>query len=364
MFNHLPILMIVVPIAISFLVLLLKKYVIPLSIISIGYSFLSLLALAPSIIEGKTIMYHLGGWPGPLGISIRMDGLSFFFALIVLLMGLLAILFSLPEKKYNHYYYFLILMLISSMLGAIFTDDIFNLYILYDLVTISTYLLIAYHQGGSALRASLRYLLMSAVGLSLYLLSVGSIYSLSGTLQISNIADYIPSLYRSNPNIILMSLVLFVTCMGIKMAMVPLHGWLPDAHSLAPSPVSAILSGVVIKVGIYGLLRILFSLFGKEKSLIMMLNEHALIILGAITLLFGAMMALMQSDLKRMLAYSSISQVGLIIIGISIMNLNGIQGALFHVLNHALVKGALFFCAGIIIFQSGTRKIKALHGFV
>ena len=139
--NHLPVLIVIVPIAVAFIVLLFKKYMIAFSLVSIIFSFLSLLMLFPTILLREAIVYQLGGWPGPLGISINIDGLSFFFAAIVLFIGIMIILYSIPEKKYHQSYYFLLLMLISSMVAVIFTGDIFNMYILYDLVTISTYLL-------------------------------------------------------------------------------------------------------------------------------------------------------------------------------------------------------------------------------
>lgn len=362
MLNHLPILIIIFPLSIAFIILLFKKYIIALSIFSIVFSLASLLKFAPSILNGHVILYHLGGWQGPLGISLLIDGLSFFFAFITLVIGIMVILYSIPEKRHNHTYYFLLLLLLSSMVGTIFTADIFNMYILYDLVAIATYLLIAYYQQGVALKASFNYLLMSAVGLSLFLLGVGSLYAMSGTLHISSISEQLPEIFAHNPQIIIMSLVLVITSMGIKMAMVPLHGWLPDAHSLAPSPVSAILSGVVVKVGLYCLIRLIFGLFSTEKILVNIGSHYVLMVFGAITLLFGAMMAFTQTDLKRMLAYSTINQIGLILIGLGINIDSGFEGALFHVLNHALLKSALFFCAGIII-HTGSRKIKELSGF-
>ena len=363
MLNHLPILIIILPLAVAFLILLFKKYIIALSIISIAFSLVSLLRVAPSILNGQTIMYHLGGWPGPLGISLLIDGLSFFFAFTVLLVGMLVILYSIPEKQYNHTYYFLFLLLLSSMVGTILTADMFNLYILYDIVTIATYLLIAYYQQGVALRASFNYLLMSAVGLALFLLAVGSLYAMTGTLQIASISEQLPAIFAHEPRIVIMSMVLIITGMGIKMAMVPLHGWLPDAHFLAPAPVSAILSGVVVKVAVYCLIRLFYGLFGGGKYLTLFGSHYILMILGPITLIFGAMMALIQIDLKRMLAYSTIVQIGLILIGLSISSNTGFQGALFHVLNHAILKSALFFCAGIIILQTGSSKLPELTGF-
>ncbi len=363
MIDHLPILIIIIPMMLAFLILLFKKYGLILAILSISFSLSSLFILIPIVFKNAQVVYNLGNWEGPHGISLVIDGLSLFFSLAVLVIGLLALIYTAGDKQYNHTYYFLFLLLISSMIGTIFTADIFNMYILYDIVTISTYLLIAYHQQGIAIRASFNYLLMSAVGLSLFLLAVGSLYAMSGTLQISLIAEQVPEIFLRNPRIIIISLALIITAMGIKMSMVPLHSWLPDAHSLAPSPVSALLSGVVVKVGVYCLIRLSANLFSLTSYLLSLDAHHILMLFGVITLVFGAIMALTQDDLKRMLAYSTINQIGLILIGFSINSSTGMEGALFHVLNHALLKSGLFFCAGIIIVQSGTRKIEALAGY-
>ena len=365
MFAHLPILIIIFPLAIAFIIIFLfKKYSPFLSIIGVTVSFILLIRFAPFIHKGDELLYHLGGWQSPLGISLSIDGLSFFFSFTVLLVGIMVILYSIPEKKYNHNYYFLLLLLLSSMIGVIFTADIFNIYILFELVSIVTCLLVAYYQQRVALRASFNYLLISTVALSLFLLGVGSLYSMAGVLGISSISKQIPMIFAENPKIITVSLVLILTSMGIKSAMVPMHGWLPDAHSLAPSSVSAILSGVVVKLGIYCLIRLLYGLFiagdyhgyfGSSLQLLM--------IFGAVNIIFGAMMALAQDDLKRMLAYSTIVQIGVILIGISINNTTGFEGALFHIFNHALLKSGLFFCAGIITLQTGKRKIKDFAGY-
>ena len=363
MISHLPIIIIIFPLAIAFMILLFRKYSPFLSIVGLLVSFLSLVRFLPFMLKGEEILYHLGGWQGPLGISLSIDGLSFFFSFTVLLVGIMVILYSIPEKKYNHNYYFLLLVLLSSMIGTIFTADIFNMYILFELVSIVTCLLVAYYQQGIALRASFNYLLISTVALSLFLLGVGSLYSMAGSLYIPNIFAQMPIIFTYKPGIVLTSLSLFITSMGIKMAMVPVHGWLPDAHSLAPSSVSAILSGVVVKVGVYCMIRLLYGLFNIENFHFFKSSLQLLMILGAITIVFGAMMALAQYDLKRMLAYSTIVQIGVILIGIGLHNNTGLEGALFHVINHALLKSGLFFCAGIVISQTGKRRIIDMAGY-
>jgi len=249
------------------------------------------------------------------------------------------------------------------MIGIIYTADIFNMYVFYELLSLVVYLLIAYNMKGMALRASFNYLIMGGVGLSFFLLGIGFLYAMTGTLDIYHIAEQLPAAFNSSTRMVIMSFVLIATGMGIKIAVFPLHGWLPDAHSMAPSPVSALLSGVTVKIGIYCLIRMIYSVFSTETFSIISSSHTILIVLGVVTLLFGASMALVQTDLKRLLAYSTINQIGIIFIGLGIGTELGLTGALFHVLNHAIMKGTLFFCAGIMIAEAGTRDVQGLSGF-
>jgi len=332
---HIPILIIISPLLAAFLVLLTRKYKIILATVSIIASIVFTLTLSSQILSGDKVVYHLGGWRGPLGISLVVDGLSFFFSLIVLGLGLLVIIYSIPEKRYGRTYYFLLLVSLSSMIGVICTADIFNMYVFYELLSLAVYLLIAYPKTGVTLRASFNYLIMGGVGLSFFLLGVGFLYAMTGTLDIFHIAERLPAAFDSSTRMVLMSFVLIATGMGIKIAVFPLHGWLPDAHSMAPSPVSALLSGVTVKIGIYCLIRVVYTVFSKEIFLLIS-SHNILMVLGVVSLLFGASMALAQKDLKRLLAYSTINQLGIVLIGLGIGTELGLTGALFHVLNFFL----------------------------
>ena len=342
--------------------LLTRKYKIILATTSIITSIVFILTLSSQILSGDKVIYHLGGWRGPLGISLVVDGLSFFFSLIALGLGLLVIIYSIPERRYGRTYYFLLLISLSSMIGVIYTADIFNMYVFYELLSLAVYLLIAYPKTGVTLRASFNYLIMGGVGLSFFLLGIGFLYAMTGTLDIFHIAERLPVAFNSSTRMLLMSFVLIATGMGIKIAVFPLHGWLPDAHSMAPSPVSALLSGVTVKIGIYCLIRVVYTVFGKEIFLLIS-SHNILMVLGVVSLLFGASMALAQKDLKRLLAYSTINQLGIVLIGLGIGTELGLTGALFHVLNHAIMKSTLFFCAGIMIAETGTREVQGLNGF-
>ena len=360
---HIPILIIISPLLAAFFVLLTRKYKIILATTSIITSIVFISTLSSQILSGNKVIYHLGGWQGPLGISLVIDGLSFFFSLIVLSLGLLVIIYSIPERHYGRTYYFLLLISLSSMIGISYTADIFNMYVCYELLSLVVYLLIAYNKKGMALRASFNYLIMGGVGLSFFLLGIGFLYTMTGTLDIYHIAERLPAAFDSSMKMVIMSFVLIATGIGIKIAVFPLHGWLPDAHSMAPSPVSALLSGVTVKIGIYCLIRMIYSVFSTETFSIISSSHTILIVLGVVTLLFGASMALVQTDLKRLLAYSTINQIGIIFIGLGIGTELGLTGALFHVLNHAIMKGTLFFCAGIMIAEAGTRDVQGFSGF-
>jgi multicomponent Na+:H+ antiporter subunit D len=248
------------------------------------------------------------------------------------------------------------------MIGVIYTADIFNMYVFYELLSLAVYLLIAYPKTGVTLRASFNYLIMGGVGLSFFLLGIGFLYAMTGTLDIFSIAEKMPAAFNSSTWMVLMSFALIATGMGIKIAVFPLHGWLPDAHSIAPSPVSALLSGVTVKIGIYCLIRVVYTVFSTEIFLLIS-NNNILLVLGVVSLLFGASMALTQKDLKRLLAYSTINQLGIVLIGLGIGTELGLTGALFHVLNHTIMKSTLFFCAGIMIAETGTRDVRGLSGF-
>jgi multicomponent Na+:H+ antiporter subunit D len=343
---HYPILIIISPLIFGILGLLTKKY---LALGGVGISLSLTLSL---ILTGKTITYSLGGWPPPLGITLVTDGLALFFSLIVTFVELLVMIYSLPS--YNRTYYFLLALSTTAMLGVIFTGDIFNLYVFYELLSLAVYLLIAYPKTGEALKAGLNYLFISSIGLSFFLLSVGILYGIGGTLSILHLKEEITGLYQGNPQMVILAFSLMTIAFGIKAAAFPLHTWLPDAHSLAPTPVSALLSGVVIKISIYAFIRI-YSVFDLRIGPIVMY-------MGIVTLIFGAAMALVQGDIKRLLSYSSIAQIGVILIGLGIGGYFGMRAALYHLLNHVLMKGCLFLSAGMIISHTGSREIESFKG--
>lgn len=327
-----------------------------------GLSILCILLglCAPDMMAGSVYTYTLGGWKPFLGIALRMDALSFLIAAVSVLVCFLGMVYSFSYMehirgmgKYDAVYF----LMIAGILGVLVTRDIFNMYVFFEILSISVYVLITTGEKKENYKASLKYLVLGSLSSALFLFAVGITYRATGSLNMDYVAEGISVVVKENPSLGYIVFALLFVSLGVKAGVVPLHFWLPDAHSLAPSPVSALLSGIVLKVSLYAMVR-LFSLFDQQFFLqVSPLVAYA----GGVTVVVGALLALTQTNVKRMLAYSSISQIGIIMAGIGIGTDLALKGALFHIVNHALMKSGLFLCAGIMIHQSGTREIGNLR---
>jgi len=255
-------------------------------------------------------------------------------------------------------YYANLLLFMSGMLGVIFSSNLLQFYLFWELMLIPSYFLIAFW--GTAKRAltiGFKYFIFTHVGAVCMLLGILSIYTYTGTFDLVTLS--LPGVYgKIPPNMIMLIFGLLLIGFCVKMATFPLHTWLPDAHSEAPAPISAMLSGAMIKCGAYAMIRIFLSMFSST----MLQTSDYLAIIGIVTIIYGGLMALAQTDIKRLLAYSSISQMGYIFFGIGVSYELGVTGGLFHIVNHAICKGLLFMCAGVILHQTGTRDIRKLGG--
>lgn len=305
----------------------------------------------------------LGGWTAPYGIELRFDR---FAAWTLPLSALFAFVVPYAWRYLEHGvplerwapFYALVLLNLGGLLGFSVTGDLFNLFVTMEVVSLSSYALVAVAGRGVAAWAALKYLLLGAVSSLMVLLAVGWLFALTGSL---NLADVSARLATAEPNAaVLVALASLAVAFLVKAAAFPLHVWLPDAHAIAPSPVSAILSGLVVKVGIVGLLRVLQLVAGTGIDLDPL--NTVLTVLGAAAIVMGAFLAIFQDDIKLMLAYSTISNVGYIVLGIGLASPFALIGAFVHVFNHALIKVTLFLAAGAIIHQTGYRKLSDLHG--
>jgi proton-translocating NADH-quinone oxidoreductase chain M len=307
-------------------------------------------------------------YPDFLGLDLvlRMDPLSWFFAITVSLIGCLSVLFSLRYVRGRErvgFYYFVLLLVNAAMLGIVFSGDLLSFFIFWEVMSWAAYLLISYNRG-RALHAGMKFIVMSVIGSCAMLVGLLSLYAAHHTLVISELAVRMGT---GSTGFLLGVVIAFAIGFGIKSAMVPLHTWLPDAHSEAPSPFSAVLSGVLIKMGIYGFVLVMYALVGLELLLRLgsgwLRFSSVLCWLGAITILVPTFIALLQDDAKRLLAWSSIGQIGYIVLGLGFATSLGLAGALFHTFNHAVFKALLFLAVGAVEYRTGgVRNLNELGG--
>ena len=300
-----------------------------------------------------------GGWRPPLGINVVLDGLSTFILLTISLISFLVTLYSVDYMKgftSKVKYYTLLLFMIGGMNGVALTGDMFNLYVFLEVAAIASYGLVAFTTEHESLEAAFKYMVLGGIASVFILFSIAVMYAYTGHLNMAYVSQAIAA--NEPKTLILFCSALFIFGFGLKAAMVPFHTWLPDAHPSAPAPISAMLSGVLIKVlGAYTLIRVFVNIFGVTKF-----TSSLLLVFGTISLLIGVLLQLGQSDLKRLLAYCSISQMGYVIIGIGLGTPLGFLGAIFHLINHATFKSLLFLNSGAIELQTGSRRIDELGG--
>jgi multicomponent Na+:H+ antiporter subunit D len=321
-------------------------------------SFLSLLAFLNYLTDGS-LRYFFGGWAPPVGIEFVYDGLSGFFLLVINIVAFVVLVYSknptikeLPSKIVP--YYALVMLMMVGFNGMILTGDLFNLYVFLEISSLSSYALISIGNKKASYSA-FRYLIIGTVGGTLYLFGVGFLYTVTGTLNLIDMSSLLPSLAESRA--VFTALVLMVVGIGIKAAVFPMHGWLPEAYSNTASGTTTLIAPIGTKVAAYVLFRLFFYLFGIEIADTIVPITYIVGALASIGILYGSIMAISQTDLKRMLAYSSVSQIGYIILGLSLANPWGFAGALLHVLNHAVMKASLFMVSGNLMYKTGNTDI-------
>ncbi|MBI4536232.1 MAG: monovalent cation/H+ antiporter subunit D family protein [Ignavibacteriae bacterium] len=336
-----------------------RSFAYPAALVSIlAACGLSFLGLHQVLVRG-TMRYHLGGWVPPIGIEYVLDPLASFMTVVILTVGALVFVHSrdvvqneLPEKMVP--FFSVSLLLLTGFCGIVLTGDLFNLYVFLEISSLAAYALIAVGEKPSPV-AAFRYLLVGTIGASFFLLGLGFLYMITGSLNIADVADILPSVVSEPP--VVVGLVLIVTGLAIKMALFPMHGWLPDAYTYAPSAGSALIAPIGTKIGAYVLIRILFYLFDPNYSRLQLPLTSIVIWLSIAGILFGSIMAMAQKELKRMLAYSSVAQIGYIGLGIGLANPLGLVGAVLHTLNHAFMKGGLFLVVGNLRTRLGHSTI-------
>lgn len=356
----------VLPLLSAFLISLIGKYtgksvvkVISLVTCSLllALSFWAVFRLRSSGPEAQ--VYNVGGWQAPFGICMVIDGLSAFMLTIVNTIAFFVCIFSFRYmEKYTDIgkYFTLFFLMLVGMNGVIVTGDLFNLFVFLEVASIASYSLVAFGTRAEELEASFKYAVMGTVASSFIFLAIAVLYGFTSTLNMADMARVLST--KQNPWIISFVSVLFLAGFGLKGALAPFHAWLPDAHSSAPASISAMLSSVLIKtLGIYSILRIFFNVIGLSVT-----YSSALMFLGALSMLGGVILVISQWDLKRFLAYSSISQIGYIFLAIGLGTPLGIFAGLFHLLNHSIFKCLLFLNSGAIDYATGKRDLREMSG--
>jgi multicomponent Na+:H+ antiporter subunit D len=306
-----------------------------------------------------TLLHFMGGWEPPYGIVLVEDSLSLLILLIINVVGFLSIVFSYSYiLRYEDYlrFFSMFLLMIAGMNGVAIAGDLFNLYVFLEIASIASYALVGYGVGPEELEASFKYLILGVLASTLILFGIAIIYAATGSVSMADVARFL----INNPGnrAVLLASGFFLMGFSLKAGLVPFHAWLPDAHPAAPAPISAMLSGVLIKVlGIYAMIRVFYHVIGITP-----LVSQIFIGIGGLSMVVGALMGFGQDDMKRLFAFSSISQMGYVMIGIGLGTPLGIFGALFHLLNHAGYKSLLFLSSGAIERETRTRNLSELGG--
>lgn len=313
------------------------------------------------------IIYHFGNWSPPWGIEFIISYLEAFMMVLICGIYLLIVIYSGPglgkelKPKVFSWYFTLLYLLKAALIGMIFTNDLFNFFVFVEISAITSVAIISIKDDRSSIDASIKYLFLSSIGSAFLLLAVGLLFMVTGHLNMSLISATIQENLPLFPQTIKLSLIFIFISLALKAALFPFHIWLPDAHSSAPVPSSALLSGVVVEVYVVGLIKILFNVYGsafvQDTGLILII-----LILSALGIILGSIFAIGQDYIKRMLAYSTVAQMGYISLGVGLLTTRGMTGGLLHVFNHALIKSLLFLSAGVIINETGKKKIGDFRG--
>lgn len=366
--ENLPALQIIIPLLAAPLCIIFyrPRYASIIALCASFLAFLIALILAGKVLDSGSIRYFMGGWKPPYGIEYNVDYLSAFMLVLVSGIGFASVIYSTSNLNYEieegrqPLFYAIFLLCLAGLLGILITNDIFNIYVFLEISSLATYALIAMGSDRRALFSSFEYLILGTIGATFFLLGVGFIYTMTGSLNIHDIAIRIPQISHTLP---VKTAIAFLSIgLALKIAIFPMHLWLTNAYTNSPSIVSSFLSATATKVSVYVLVRILYCLFGAEFSFEAVPVNEIFSIFAIFAIIIGALVAIFQDNLRRMLAYSSVSQIGYIILGVTMENKTAIAAAMIHIFGHALAKSALFMAAGSMFIRTGSLRIKDLAG--
>ncbi len=365
---HLPVLQIVVPLVAAPFCLLLRRgtWAWILSSIVCLAALVIAATLLSQVLESGPISYELGGWAPPWGIEYRVDVLNAFLLLIVSATGAIVLPYArrsvaheIPESQHGGFYTALLLCF-TGLLGVAITGDAFNLFVFLEISSLSSYVLIAMGRDRRALTAAFQYLVMGTIGATFIVIGIGLLYMATGTLNMADLGARLPAVGANRT--VLAAFAFLTVGATLKLALFPLHFWLPNAYAYAPSVVTAFLAATATKVSIYILLRFFFTIFGPTFAAEDITLQRLVVPLAVIAVLVCSTVAIFQSNVKRMLAYSSIAQIGYMMIGIGFDTVTGLTAGIVHLFNHAATKGGLFLALGCVVLRIGSCQLDDLAG--
>lgn len=365
---QLPVLQVVIPLLAAPLCIILRRrsLVLPFATGVCWLTFLVSVFLLGDVLEAGVISYELGGWAAPWGIEYRVDALAAFVLLFVSGIAALVLTYAprslADEIPASRHYLFctLYLLCVTGLLGIAITGDLFNVFVFLEVSALSSYALIALGGRRQALPAAFQYLVMGTIGATFILIGIGLMYQMTGTLNMADMAERLPAVEGVRTALVAFG---FLTVgIALKMALFPLHVWLPNAYAYAPSVVSAFIAATATKVSVYILLRFMFSVFGLEFSFEQLGLGRALMPLALAGIFVASTVAIFQRNVKRMLAYSSVAQIGYMVLGISFATATGLTGGIVHLFNHALIKGGLFMAMGCVMLRLHSVDLDEMAG--
>jgi len=366
--QHLPILQIVLPLMAAPVCMVIRHpHVVWIWATLIAFLCLPMsIALLMQVMAEGVIVYELGGWAAPWGIEYRIDKLNAFVLVIVTAIGAVVMPYAkrtvdaeIPMSRV-YLFYTMLLLCETGLLGIAITGDAFNLFVFLEISSLSSYVLISLGKDRRCLTAAYRYLIMGTIGATFYIIGVGLMYMVTGTLNIADLAILVPEMVDSRT--IHAALAFLTVGLALKAALFPLHMWLPNAYAYAPSAVTVFLAATATKVAIYAFIRVVFTIFGDIDILAALPIRYLLMGLAIAAMFAGSAVAIYQNNAKRLLAYSSVAQIGYMILGISMDSVTGVTAGIVHLFNHALMKGALFMALGAIMLQTGSVDLRDMRG--
>ena len=331
-------------------------------------AFLVSALLLASVLDGAVISYQLGGWAPPWGIEYRIDAANAFVLFIVSLIGALVLPYARQsiEREFDAsmhtYFYTCYLLSLTGFLGVAATGDAFNVFVFLEISSLSSYALVAFgaKRDRRALTAAYNYLIMGTIGATFFVIGLGFLYMVTGTLNIADLAVRLDDV--GDTRVTRVAFVFILVGVGLKLAMFPLHLWLPNAYSYAPPPAAAFLAATATKVALYVLLRFMFTVFQFDHPIQGLTFEYVVMPLAIAAMFAASIAAVFQEDIKRLLAYSSIAQVGYMLLGVALLTETGLTAGIIHLFNHAVTKGALFLAVGCFVYQVGSSRLGDLKG--